>query len=225
MGVYPLSQNAEGRRTYDCEAISSNHVFAPGVSAEMIAADPDAARPQWVVPTRFWQDLGRVLSRNPTVGAADAAMAEQARTLVALHASDPAWAAVLDEAAAALRTSARYEQVGVDAGNGWQRQENGGLWGTDWFGQAQAAVVYILVNDYHEAVYLIRGTDAKGTLLDGRHAYTMTFPAPRRSAARHRPAGALRHSLVRNLRGRWRRRGAVLRSIFRHGFAIEALEA
>jgi hypothetical protein len=129
------------------------------------------------------------------------------------------------EAAAALRTSARYEQVGVDAGSGWQRQENGGLWGSDWFGRAQAAVVYILVNDYHEAIYLIRGTDAKGTLLDGRHAYTMTFPAPRRSAARHRPAGALLHSLVRNLRGRWRRRGAVLRSIFRHGLAIEALEA
>jgi hypothetical protein len=47
-------------------------------------------------------------------------------------------------------------------GNG----RNGGLWGTDWFGRARAAVVYILVNDYHEAVYLIRGTDAKGALLD-----------------------------------------------------------
>jgi hypothetical protein len=180
MGVYPLSQNEEGRRTYDCEAISRNHVFPPGVSAEMIAADPDAARPQWVVPTRFWQDLERVLSLNPRVGETDAAMAEQARSLVALHASDPAWAAVLDKAAleadAALHTSARYEQVGVDAGNGWQRQENGGLWGTDWFGRAQAAVVYILVNDYHEAVYLIRGTDDKGTLIDGRHDYTMTFP-------------------------------------------------
>jgi hypothetical protein len=67
-------------------------------------------------------------------------------------------------------------QVGVDAGNGWQRQENGGLWGTDWFGRAQAAVIYIYVNDYREATYLIRGTDAKGGLLDGRHTYSMTFP-------------------------------------------------
>ena len=75
-----------------------------------------------------------------------------------------------------LHASAKYEQVGVDVGNGWQRQENGGLWGSDWFGRAQAAVVYILVNDYHEAVYLIRGTDAKGALLDGKHSYTMTFP-------------------------------------------------
>ena len=53
---------------------------------------------------------------------------------------------------------------------------NGGLWGTDWFGRAQAAVIYILVNDFHEAVYLIRGTDAKGAMLDGKHTYTMTFP-------------------------------------------------
>ena len=49
------------------------------------------------------------------------------------------------------------------------------MWGTDWFGRAQAAVVYILVNDYHEATYFIRGTDAKGALLNGRHTYTMTF--------------------------------------------------
>jgi hypothetical protein len=80
------------------------------------------------------------------------------------------------EADASLHAGAKYEQVGVDAGNGWQRQDNGGLWGADWFGRAQAAVVYILVNDYHEAIYFIRGTDAKRELLNGRHDYTMTFP-------------------------------------------------
>ncbi len=180
MGVYPLSQNSEGRRTWDCEAISANHLLPEGVTEAMLAADPDAARPQWVVPERFWTDVATVLTNNSTVAPGDAAMAEQARALVALHASDPQWAALLEkavlEADADLHTSARYEQVGVDVGNGWQRQKNGGLWGTDWFGRAQAAVVYIFVNDWHEAIYLIRGTDAKGTLLDGRHEYTMTFP-------------------------------------------------
>jgi hypothetical protein len=39
------------------------------------------------------------------------------------------------------------------------------VWETDWFGRALAAKVYIYVNDYCEAMYLIRGTDAKGTLL------------------------------------------------------------
>jgi hypothetical protein len=179
MGVYPLSQNQPGQRKIDCEAISNNKVYPAGVTPEIVAADPDLLRPQWVVPERFWEDAETMLKNNPAVGKDDAPMAEQARTLIALRKSSPTWKAILDEAAlqadVSLHTSARYEQVGVDAGNGWQRQNDGGLWGTDWFGRAQAAVVYILVNDYHEAIYFIRGTGAKGTLLDGKHRYTMTF--------------------------------------------------
>jgi hypothetical protein len=180
MGVYPLSKNEKGRKTFDCETYTKNAVYAGGITAEMIAADPDVARTQWVVPSRFWRDLEKVLTNNPTVAPDDAAMAEQAKTLVALGKSDSKWQALLDEAVVdadvSLHAGAKYEQVGVDVGNGWQRQDNGGLWGSDWFGRAQAAVVYILVNDYHEAIYLIRGTDSKGALLDSKHTYTMTFP-------------------------------------------------
>jgi hypothetical protein len=50
------------------------------------------------------------------------------------------------------------------------------VWGSDWFGRAQAAVIYIMVNDHREAIYFIRGTDAKGALLEGRDSYTMSFP-------------------------------------------------
>jgi hypothetical protein len=179
-GMYPLSTNQAGQRNFDCESVARNVFFPPGVNAAMLAADPDVARPEWVVPTKFWQDLKAVLAANPTVGAGDSAMADQARALVALHDSSPAWKALLDRAAltadVALRDSGLYHQVGVDSGNGWQRQENGGVWGTDWFGRALAAKVYIYVNDYREAMYLIRGTDAKGMLLDGKHRYTMTFP-------------------------------------------------
>lgn len=179
-GMYPLSRDTAARHNFDCEVTARNKVFPPGVTAEMLAADPDVARPQWVVPTRFWQDLKAVLAANLQVGPGDAAMADQARALVALHESDPAWRALLDRAAlaadAALSTSGRYEQVGVDAGNGWQRQENGGIWGTDWFGRALAARVYIYVNDYREATYLIRATDSRGVMLNGHHRYAVTFP-------------------------------------------------
>jgi hypothetical protein len=180
MGVYPLSQNTSERRKFDCKAIAKRVVYPPGVTAEMIAADPDAARPQWVVPLKFWDQLDKMLAANPKAGADDSTMADQARSLIALGKSSPEWKALLDREAAetdaALHQSATYAQVGVDAGNGWQRQMDGGLWGTDWFGRAQAAVVYILVNDYHEAIYFIRGTDSKGALLDGKRTYTMTFP-------------------------------------------------
>jgi hypothetical protein len=179
MRMFPLSQNQTGQQAVDCKAEARNAIFPPGLTAEMIAADPYAFRPEWVDPKIFWDGLEKVLAANPTVGPSDAAMADQARTLIALRKSDASYTDLLDRAAlaadASLHASSRYEQVGVDTGNGWQRQENGGVWGSDWFGRAQAAVIYIMVNDHREAIYFIRGTDAKGALLEGRNTYTMTF--------------------------------------------------
>jgi hypothetical protein len=180
MRMYPLSDNKSGQQVLDCATAARHAGFPPGVTADMIAADPYAFRPEWVNPKTFWDDLERMLAANPVVSLSDSAMAEQARTLIALRKSNASYRALLDRTAlaaeASLRANARYDQVGVDAGNGWQRQENGGVWGSDWFGRAQAAAIYIMVNDHHEAIYFIRGTDAKGTLLEGRNTYTLTFP-------------------------------------------------
>lgn len=179
IGMLPQREDKPGRFTFDCEASARNKVFPPGLTAEMIAADPDLLRVRPVNVNTFWDDLERALAASPLVGPDDAAMAAQARTLFALRNSSAAWRALLDRVALAadaeLHDSATYQQVGVDAGNGWQRQENGGVWGADWFGRAQAAVVYIFVNDFHEAIYFIRGTDDKGELLQGRYRYTMRF--------------------------------------------------
>lgn len=180
IGVYPLSQDAPGPRTFDCEASARNKVYPPPLTPEIIAADPDLLRVRPVQVATFWDDLRAALDANPKVGPDDAPMADQAHTLLALRDSDPIWKALIDRVALAaeaeLFESAKYHQLGVGAGGGWQRQENGGAWGTDWFGRALAAVVYIYVNDYHEAVYLVRGTDAKGALLQGRYSYAVTFP-------------------------------------------------
>jgi hypothetical protein len=180
IGAYPLSQNAPGLRTFDCEASARNKVYPPPVTPEMVAADPDLLRKRPVKAATFWDDLKTALDANPAVSFEDAPMRDQARTLLALRDNDPAWKVLIDRAALIAETelyeTARYHQVGVSAGGGWQRQENGGAWGTDWFGRAQAAVIYIYVNDYHEAIYFVRGTDAKGVLLQGRYTYAVTFP-------------------------------------------------
>ena len=180
IGVVPISQDKPGRHTFDCEASARNKVFPPGITAEMVAADPDMLRGRPVNARTFWDDLEKTLDANPVVGSDDSPMAGQARTLLALRESDPSWRGLLDRAAleadAELHDGAKYHQAGVDTGNGWQRQENGGAWGGDWFGRAQAAVIYIFVNDYREAIYFIRGTDATGALLYGRYRYTMRFP-------------------------------------------------
>lgn len=180
IGMVPLSQDKPGRLAFDCEAVARNKIYPPGLTAEMVADDPDMLRALPVDPVSFWDDLEKALAYNPTVSADDAPMAAQARTLIALRKSDPAWRALLDRTALAadaeLHRAATYAQAGVEAGGGWQRQENGGLWGTDWFGRALAAVVYIYVNDFHEAVYFIRATDADGALLHGRYRYAVSFP-------------------------------------------------
>ncbi|WP_431951677.1 DUF1254 domain-containing protein [Nocardia lijiangensis] len=179
IGMYPLAENRPGQRSFGYEDAAKTAIFPPGITAEMLAADPDAGRPQWVKPESFWSDLGRMLDFNPRMSDADTPMADQARALVALHRSDTAYRALLDHAAlradVALHQAATYTQVGQDAGNGWQRQPGAGRWRSDWFGRALAAVIYIYVNDFHEAVYLIRGTDSDGSLLNGREHYTMTF--------------------------------------------------
>src|SRR6516165_4595335 len=132
IGIFPLSQNKPGQQVLDCKAEAQNARFPPGLTAEMIAADPYAFRPEWVNPKTFWDDLEKVLIANPAVGASDAAMAEQARTLIALRKSNTSYKDMLDRAAlvadASLHTSSRYEQVGFDAGNGSQRQQDGGVW-------------------------------------------------------------------------------------------------
>ncbi|HSE23457.1 MAG TPA: DUF1254 domain-containing protein [Pyrinomonadaceae bacterium] len=180
IGMVPLSQDKSGPLKFDCEACARNKVYPPGLTAEMLASDPDMLRIRPVNPSTFWDDLKKALDANPIVGPNDAAMAEQARTLIALRESDDNWRSLLDRVALAadteLHEAAKYYQTGVDVGNGWQRQENGGEWGTDWFGRAQAAIIYIYVNDFHEAIYFIRGTDSKGELLQGRYTYTVTFP-------------------------------------------------
>jgi hypothetical protein len=180
IGAYPLSENESGLKKFDPVAISKNAVFPPGVTKQMLKSDPEAFRPQWVNPATFWPELEKALVLSPKVGSDDQPMADQARTLLALYNSDPAYKALLNdvalEADVELRAGATYSHVGIDGGNGWQRQENSGVWGTDWFGRAQAAVVYIMVNDYREAIYWIRATDADGQPLDGKHGYTVTFP-------------------------------------------------
>lgn len=138
-------------------------------------AVPRPTRPDWVKPHTFWHDLGAMLDFNPQLGAADTAIGEQARALVALHRRNEHYRPILDRVAlsayAALHDAATYAQAGLEAGNGWRRQPSAGLWGSDWYGRAIAAVIYIFVNDYTKR------------LPDPRHRQPR--PAPQRPRSLH----------------------------------------
>jgi hypothetical protein len=68
MRIFPLSQNKPGQQNVDCQAVARNAVYPPGVTAEAIAADPSAFRPEWVNPKTIWDDLEKMLAANPVVG-------------------------------------------------------------------------------------------------------------------------------------------------------------
>ena len=156
IGMVPLADDKPGRLAFDCEASARNKVFPPGLTADMIAADPDLLRARPVDVKTFWDELKKALDFNPELAPRRCAHGRAGAhpDRVARERCDR-WGALLDrvtlKADAELHASATYHQVGVDAGNGWQRQENGGAWGADWFGRALAAVIYIYVNDFHEA--------------------------------------------------------------------------
>ncbi len=84
-------------KRFDPVAISGNAVYPPGVTPEMLQADPEAFRPQWVNPATFWENLEKALALSPKVGPNEQPMADQARALLALYNSDPAYKALLDD--------------------------------------------------------------------------------------------------------------------------------
>jgi Protein of unknown function (DUF1254) len=56
IGIVALSKDEPGRHTFDCEACARNKVYPPGLTAEMVAADPDMLRIRPVNPVNV---LGR----------------------------------------------------------------------------------------------------------------------------------------------------------------------
>jgi hypothetical protein len=77
IGMYPLSEDQPGQLDFAYDTYATHAVFPPGVTAEMIAANPDAARPDWVKPRTFWDDLGAMLDFNPQLGPEDTAIGER----------------------------------------------------------------------------------------------------------------------------------------------------
>ena len=137
MRMFPLSQNQPGPQPVDCKAVARNAVFPPGLTAEMIAADPYAFRPEWVDPKTFWDGLEKVLAANPTVGPSDAAMADQARTLIALRRSYASYKDLLDRTALAAdvpctraAVTSRWASMPATAGSARRTVVSGGATGS-----------------------------------------------------------------------------------------------
>ena len=135
----------------------------------------------WVVPERFFDELGTVMDIVPPLPGEEALYA-QFRALIEARARDPAIEKALDDVAAETERDIiapffEWKHNGRPAGNGWNRSANNAAWGTDYFNRTGTAKSNMFDNKPDETQYFYTDNDSTGARLEGRNAYAITFAA------------------------------------------------
>src|SRR5262245_61821976 len=136
---------------------------------------------KWVIPEKFFDQLGTVLDSVPPLPGEEA-LYSQFRVLLDAAAKDPALKKVLvDTAVDAERTIIapfhEWKHNGHPAGNGWNRSTNNSRWGVDYFNRAGTSKSNMFDNKPDETQYFYTDDDAAGGRPDGGRSYEITFAA------------------------------------------------
>ncbi|HET7539772.1 MAG TPA: DUF1254 domain-containing protein [Polyangiaceae bacterium] len=139
-----------------------------------------AGETKWVVPEKFFDELGTVLDMAPPLPGEEA-MYGQFRALLSA-AQDPELKKVL--IATAVETEREviagffaWKHNGRPAGNGWNRSTNNAQFGLDYFDRTGTSKSNMFDNRPNETQYFYTDDDSTGVVLDGGHAYEVTFAA------------------------------------------------
>jgi hypothetical protein len=170
--AYPLAQFDGKMKTIDWSK-------APSIPA------PDqgksGAETAWVIPAKFFDQLGAVLDQVPPLPGEEA-MYAQFRWLLELAAKDPAIKQMLiDEAVATekeiITPFFRWQHNGKPAGNGWNRSLHNAEWGVDYFNRTGTARSNMFDNRPNETQYFYTDYDtARKQQLNSAKSYKVTFP-------------------------------------------------
>jgi len=134
---------------------------------------------KWVVPEKFFDQLGTVLDIVPPLPGEEA-LYGQFRALLAAAAADPA----IRQALLQLATEAergiidpfhQWKHNGRPAGNGWNRSVNNAQSGFDYFNRTGTAKSNMFDNKPNETQYIYTDGDSTGAPLDGNAGYEVTF--------------------------------------------------
>jgi hypothetical protein len=172
--MYPLSKFTGSLQTTDWQKLPA----LPDPQAS--AASRDGGETPWVNPDSFFKQLHQVLVEVPPLPGEEA-LYGQFQALLAAAESDPAIAQVMQDTA---RESEKQivdplfflANVGVKVAHNWTRPFNNAAFGTDYLTRLAVAKSNIFVNHVRETTYLYQYKDENGHRLDGRKAYTLTFP-------------------------------------------------
>lgn len=172
--AYPLKE-------FDGKPKTIEWAKAPNIPVPKSAAGSAAGETKWVIPEKFFDQLGQVLDGVPPLPGEEALYA-QFRALLDAAAKDPAIKKLL--VAIAIEAEKNiispfflWKHNGRPAGNRWNRSTHNAEFGLDYFNRAGTAKSNMFDNRPTETQYFYTDTESAGGQLNGRSSYTVTFPA------------------------------------------------
>jgi hypothetical protein len=170
--IYPLTDFDGQMKTTDWSKLPA----LPGP-----ASDAEGGETKWVVPEKFFDELGGVLDTVAPLPGEDA-MYAQFRLLLNCAEKDDAIKKLLTVTAVATERDViapffAWQHNGRPAGNGWNRSTNNAQFGVDYFNRSGTAKSNMFDNRPTETQYFYIDDDATGASLSGDRSYRVTFPA------------------------------------------------
>ncbi|QLL10306.1 DUF1254 domain-containing protein [Mycobacterium vicinigordonae] len=170
--IYPLTEFDGTMKTVDWAKL-------PSFPAPPSNAGEGEAK--WVVPEKFFDQLGHVLETVPPLPGEEAMYAQFRALLDAAEHNPNIHQALIDTAVATERDVIdpffEWSHNGRPTGNGWNRSTNNAQWGVDYFNRTGTAKSNMFDNRPTETQYFYADKDSAGTSLEGGRDYTVTFPA------------------------------------------------
>jgi hypothetical protein len=171
--AYPIGEFKGTMKTMDWSTIPTLADPAGGKSGS-------GGETQWVKPEAFFEELPAVLGEVPPQPGEETLYA-LFRSLLDAGRKDPRIKTTMVQAAVAadkgiLGELHQYRYAGVPVQNGWTSPMNGAEFGSDYYSRTAAARANIFVNPRNEAAYFGLEYDFDKKRLNGKRAYTVTFP-------------------------------------------------
>lgn len=169
--VYPLSE-------FTGEMKASSWKDLPTIKNPNEGSSRETA---WVVPEKFFEQLGAVMNEVPPLPGEEALYAQIYFVLNAAR-NNPAIQKALTDAAVATEKDVisgmfEFRNNGVGVGNGWRTQKNAAQFGYDYFQRTATAKGNMYSNVPNETMYFGADFDSSGERLNGKNAYIVTFAA------------------------------------------------
>jgi hypothetical protein len=167
--VYPLSEFNGQMKSRDWSRVPSFPAPAGAGKGET----------KWVVPEKFFDQLGQVLQSVPPLPGEEA-LYSTFRSVLDAATKDAAIKATLMQTAETaeeelIKPLFEFHNNGRPVGNGWTSPPNGARWGIDYLSRTATAKSNMYDNAPEETRYIYTDFDSTGQRLTGINRYAVTF--------------------------------------------------